>query len=117
MEDRSRKRKLGLIAPTLSRKKLKRTHAPNPSAGRKVRKTTKHTSSLVAVIADDLPWKTVPTQGDVGGFGDGAEGGMLALEEVEGVEVVYGDGDAGKIVGFRVGGMLVSESHNLLTEK
>lgn len=115
--DSSRKRKLGIIASTSSRKKLKRTHPLNNSASHKVKKTTKQTLSLAAVTADDLPWKTISAQGDVGGFGDNMEGGILTLEEVEGVEVVYGDGDGGKIVGFRVCSTLALSLHNLLTER
>ena len=53
---------------------------------------------------NDLPWKASQSHLDIGGFGPGdeAEGGMLTLEEVEDVEVVYGKSEGGKVVGFKV---------------
>ncbi|KAF8592186.1 DEAD-domain-containing protein [Ramaria rubella] len=98
MEGRAPKRKLGSTSSTLSRKKPKRTLQISSS---KRQNAAKSSSLSVAANVDELAWKKVRTQGDVGGFGDDA-GGMLELEEVEGVEVVYGDTEGGKIVGFRV---------------
>ncbi|KAF8527117.1 P-loop containing nucleoside triphosphate hydrolase protein [Gautieria morchelliformis] len=102
MDDRTRKRKLGTVASTSSRKKLKRTHRPTLFASNKIRKSIKPAESVIAVAPENLPWKAVPTHGNVGGFGNEEDGGILALEEVEGVEVVYGDGDGGKVIGFRI---------------
>ncbi|KIM46998.1 hypothetical protein M413DRAFT_23303 [Hebeloma cylindrosporum] len=47
--------------------------------------------------ADELPWKTVkrPTESGLGG-----DDGILELEEVEGVEVVYETTDGGRVVKF-----------------
>jgi ATP-dependent RNA helicase DDX24/MAK5 len=49
--------------------------------------------------ADDLPWKPVlrPTETGLGG-----DDGILELEEVENVEVVYEETDAGRVAKFRV---------------
>jgi len=47
---------------------------------------------------DDLPWKTV-ARPNTGLDGDD---GILGLEEVEGVEVIYEDTDAGRTVKFKV---------------
>jgi len=49
--------------------------------------------------ANDLPWKTVkrPTESGLGG-----DDGILELEEVEGVEVVYETTDGGRVVKFNV---------------
>ncbi|KAI0942156.1 hypothetical protein AcW1_009535 [Taiwanofungus camphoratus] len=65
------------------------------------RKKTK----TVHLTADDLPWKTVsrPREADLG---DGFDG-LLELEEVENVEVVYEKTDAGKVVKFKVSGNAV----------
>lgn len=48
--------------------------------------------------ADDLPWKPVSRPLEAGiGFD-----GMLELEEVEGVEVIYETTDGGRVVKFKV---------------
>lgn len=49
--------------------------------------------------ADELPWKSVsrPSQTGLGG-----DDGILELEEVEGVEVVYEETDGGRVVKFNV---------------
>ena len=49
--------------------------------------------------ADDLPWKTVKRLAESGLGGDD---GILELEEVEGVEVVYETTDGGRVVKFNV---------------
>jgi ATP-dependent RNA helicase DDX24/MAK5 len=49
--------------------------------------------------ADDLPWKTVKRPAESGLGGDD---GILELEEVEGVEVVYETTDGGRVVKFNV---------------
>jgi ATP-dependent RNA helicase DDX24/MAK5 len=48
---------------------------------------------------EDLPWKTVsrPTETGLGG-----DDGVLDLEEVDDVEVVYEETDAGRVVKFNV---------------
>jgi ATP-dependent RNA helicase DDX24/MAK5 len=103
MEGHGRKRKLGETAFTSSQKKVKQSLRSNSLASRRVKKLRKE-PSLDSVTADELLWKVVPTHGDVGGFGD--LGGILGLEEVEGVEVVYRDGEGGRVVGFRVSDLL-----------
>ncbi|KAF8889624.1 hypothetical protein BD779DRAFT_323125 [Infundibulicybe gibba] len=49
--------------------------------------------------ADDLPWRSVrrPVEAGVGG-----DDGILELEEVDGVEVVYEDTDGGRVARFKV---------------
>ncbi|KAF8505085.1 ATP-dependent RNA helicase [Hysterangium stoloniferum] len=91
------KRKLVPTTSSLARKKPKKNHVVVP----KVKKSHVKSLSSTQVAVDDLPWKSVCTQ-DIGEFGDNGEGGMMGLEEVEGVEVVYGEGKEGRIVGFRV---------------
>ena len=51
---------------------------------------------------DDLRWKAV-SRSTAAGFE--ADDGILMLEEVEGVEVVYEDTTAGKIAKFKVRGL------------
>ncbi|KIJ33536.1 hypothetical protein M422DRAFT_213415 [Sphaerobolus stellatus SS14] len=93
----SRKRKLD--AAFSSRKKAKST-SKSLSSSKKLH--PKKSSATRAATADQLPWKTVLRQ-DIGELGDNGEGGMMELEEVEGVEIIYDeDGSGGKIVGFRV---------------
>jgi len=49
--------------------------------------------------ADDLPWKAVSRPVQTGLSGDD---GILELEEVDGVEVVYENTSAGRVVKFNV---------------
>jgi len=49
---------------------------------------------------DDLPWKSVSRPSETGLDGDD---GILELEEVEGVEVVYEDTSSGRVAKFNVG--------------
>jgi ATP-dependent RNA helicase DDX24/MAK5 len=53
---------------------------------------------------NDLPWKSVSRPSDTGLGGDD---GILELEEVEGVEVVYEDTDVGRVVKFNVSRCIV----------
>jgi hypothetical protein len=106
MDGLALKRKLDPSGSSSSRKKFKQNPFLKASPGKSLRKTKKGATASIAVSVNDLPWKTVRTQGDVGGFGDEAEGGMLILEEVEDVEVVYGQSEGGKIVGFKVSALL-----------
>ena len=71
----------------------KRKVKPSKLAARKKAKTT-HLS------VDQLPWKAVarPREANASGAFDG----MLELEEVSDVEVVYEETEAGKIVKFKV---------------
>lgn len=50
--------------------------------------------------ADDLPWKVVARPVEAGMGGDD---GILELEEVDDVEVVYEDTEGGRVVKFNVG--------------
>ena len=71
----------------------KRKVKPSKLASRKKAKTA-HLS------VDQLPWKSVarPREANASGAFDG----MLDLEEVSDVEVVYEETEAGKIVKFKV---------------
>lgn len=71
----------------------KRKVNPSKLAARKKAKTT-HLS------VDQLPWKSVarPREANASGELDG----MLELEEVSDVEVVYDETEGGKIVRFKV---------------
>lgn len=57
--------------------------------------------------ADDLPWKKVSRPSEAGLEGDD---GILELEEVDGVEVIYENTDAGRVVKFNVSSTLVAPS-------
>lgn len=76
---------------TMVQASLKRkSHTTEPShKKRKVNHTT----------AAALPWKAVKRTYDAGIDGDD---GILELEEVEGVRVVYEDGEGGRTVKFEV---------------
>ena len=54
---------------------------------------------------NELPWKTVKRPAESGLSGDD---GILELEEVEGVEVIYETTDGGRVVKFNVGRVSVS---------
>lgn len=71
---------------------LKRKAKAVPSASRKRLKT--HPTSL-----DGLPWKAVRRPSETGLDGDD---GILELEEVENVEVVYEDTEGGRVMKFNV---------------
>jgi hypothetical protein len=73
---------------------LKRKAKAVPSASRKRLKT--HPTSL-----DGLPWKAVRRPSETGLDGDD---GILELEEVENVEVVYEDTEGGRVMKFNVSG-------------
>jgi ATP-dependent RNA helicase DDX24/MAK5 len=80
--------------PQLSAKRLalKRKLKGGSSAPRKKVKTTK--SNI-----DDLPWKTIARPAETGLGGDD---GILELEEVEGVEVLYEETKKGRVTRFKV---------------
>lgn len=73
--------------PIASKRKLKTVSTPP-------RKRPKAHHSL-----DGLPWKTVSRPSETGLGGDD---GILDLEEVDDVEVVYEQTDAGRVVKFNV---------------
>ena len=79
-----------MASPSLS---LKRKTKPSSSSIAK-RVKTKH------VLTEDLPWKKVskPREADLGTGMDG----FLELEEVDDVDVVYEETDAGRVVKFQV---------------
>ena len=52
------------------------------------------------VTAEDLPWKAVAHQQEAG-INNALEG-MMELEEVDGVDVVFEETEAGKVVRFSV---------------
>ncbi|KAF9467758.1 P-loop containing nucleoside triphosphate hydrolase protein [Collybia nuda] len=82
------------MAPSeaLSAKKAFKRRLQEGASSRKKAKTRHHT-------ADDLPWKTVSRPQEAGLDGDD---GILELEEVEGVEVVYEETDGGRVARFKV---------------
>jgi ATP-dependent RNA helicase DDX24/MAK5 len=71
---------------------VKRKAKAGPSTSRKRLKT--HPTSL-----DGLPWKAVRRPSETGLDGDD---GILELEEVENVEVVYEDTAGGRVMKFNV---------------
>ncbi|KAI0346466.1 DEAD-domain-containing protein [Trametopsis cervina] len=77
----------------MSTKLLKRKVKPTASASRKKPKT-EH------LKADDLPWKTIKSGQEAGLQSD--FDGIMELEEVEGVEVVYEDNAGGRVAKFKV---------------
>ena len=52
---------------------------------------------------DTLPWKTISRPRETGMAGDD---GILELEEIDGVEVIYEEKDHGRIATFKVSVML-----------
>ena len=72
---------------------LKRKTKPSASSIAK-RLKTKH------VLTDDLPWKKVskPREADLGTGMDG----FLELEEVDDIDIVFEETDAGRVVKFKV---------------
>jgi len=74
--------------PALAKRKTK----SGPSTSRK-RLKVQYTS------VDGLPWKAVNRPSDTGLDGDD---GILDLEEVENVEVVYEDTEGGRVMKFNV---------------
>ncbi|KAI0763081.1 DEAD-domain-containing protein [Trametes elegans] len=87
---------------------LKRKTKPSASSIAK-RVKTKH------VTADDLQWKKTskPREADLG---TGLEG-FLDLEEVDNVDVVYEETDAGRVVRFKVNGREESEEDTSVPDK
>lgn len=77
--------------PSSSHLALKRKIKGGLSAPRKKAK--------VASNIEDLPWKTMSRPMETGLDGDD---GILELEEVEGVEVVYEETEKGKVARFKV---------------
>lgn len=76
----------------LLKKNPKRKIKDQSSTTRKKAKTRHHT-------LDELPWKTVSRPQEAGLDGDD---GILELEEIEGVEVVYENTEGGRIAKFNV---------------
>ncbi|KAF9557627.1 DEAD-domain-containing protein [Agrocybe pediades] len=64
--------------------------------------------------ADELPWKTVKRPAETGLGGDD---GILELEEVEGVEVIYENTEGGRVVKFNVVEDAAAEEHDDLENK
>ena len=85
------------IHENMSAKLLKRKLQGNASSAQKKAKT-------VHLTANDLPWKTVKSRQEAG-FSSNMDG-MMELEEVEGVEVVYEQNAGGKVARFKVSGVL-----------
>lgn len=81
-----------------SAKSLKRKVKPGVTAARKKTKTEHLT-------ANDLPWKMVKSRQEAGLHTELE--GMMELEEVDGVEVVYEEGSAGRVATFRVSRTIV----------
>lgn len=69
---------------------LKRKIKPTPSSCKKVK---------ISHNIEDLPWTTVSRFQESGVDGDD---GILDLEEIEGVEVVYEETENGRIARFNV---------------
>jgi ATP-dependent RNA helicase DDX24/MAK5 len=73
-------------------KKASKRRLQEKGSSRKKAKVRHHT-------ADDLPWKAVTRPQEAGLDGDD---GILELEEVDGVEVVYEDTEGGRVARFNV---------------
>ncbi|KAI0087341.1 DEAD-domain-containing protein [Irpex rosettiformis] len=91
----------------MSAKLLKRKSAGPLSAAQKKTKT-------VHLTASDLPWKTVKSRQEAGLHSD--MDGMMELEEVEGVEVVYEENAGGRVAKFKVKEEQVKESTSCVQE-
>jgi len=76
---------------------LKRKIRPALNRATKARNKAKTVSGPFATV-DALPWKTLS---QTGGFGD-TDDGILELEEVDDVQVVYEETPEGKFATFRV---------------
>ena len=91
--------------------------APSKSASLKRKAISKFLPVKKARIQqhniDDLPWKSVSRPSETGLDGDD---GILELEEVDGVEVVYENTSSGRVVKFNVGSFPLTSSNvkNLL---
>ncbi|KAF8171500.1 ATP-dependent RNA helicase [Pholiota molesta] len=88
----------------------------NSSAKRKISATLSSSRKKAKIQhrnADELPWKTVsrPTLTGMGG-----DDGVLELEEVEGVEVVYETTEGGRVVKFNVISDVPAETNGTLEE-
>ncbi|EKM58046.1 uncharacterized protein PHACADRAFT_182435 [Phanerochaete carnosa HHB-10118-sp] len=100
-----------MVAQLKTKRKAK---APLQDARKKTK--TRHLS------AGDLPWKTV-SKAHEAGLDAGLEG-IMELEEVEGVEVVYEETDAGRIIKFNItedeptkkGAKKTAQPHNVETK-
>lgn len=71
---------------------------------RKAKATTqpaRKKAKLQHLSAHDLPWKVIARSHEAGV--DAGLEGIMELEEVEGVEVVYEDTGAGRVAKFNVG--------------
>jgi ATP-dependent RNA helicase DDX24/MAK5 len=75
---------------------VKRKVKAGPSASRKRLK-------MQPTSLDGLPWKSVRRPSETGLDGDD---GILELEEVENVEVVYEDTEGGRVMKFNVSGRM-----------
>ena len=89
----------------MSVKKRKLAHQSQPSSSRKKKhqrsKPSSTTSRYVEVAAQKLPWTRTP--GATIELGSDDEGGMLELEEVDDVDVVWEERpDGSKVVRFKV---------------
>lgn len=75
-------------------------HLPKKASKRRLQeKTSSRKKAKIQHNADDLPWKTVSRPQEAGLDGDD---GILELEEVDGVEVVYEDTEGGRVARFKV---------------
>ncbi|KAG6817114.1 hypothetical protein H0H87_012635 [Tephrocybe sp. NHM501043] len=82
------------MSPTAvtAKRSVKRKTADKPSSTRKKLKTQHCT-------LNELPWKKVVRPQEAGLDGDD---GIIELEEIEGVDVVYEEGDGGRVIKFAV---------------
>jgi len=77
---------------------LKRKFRSGLNQAAKTPKKAKTSSGSLATI-DTLPWKTLSHAGD---FGNSGDDGILELEEVDNVRVVYEESPEGRVATFRV---------------
>lgn len=89
-----------ILQPSLAAKmgfSLKRKVRPGFNHATKARKKAKTSSGPLASV-DALPWKTLS---HAGVFGN-ADDGILELEEVDNVQVVYEETAEGRVATFKV---------------
>jgi hypothetical protein len=87
-----------LIAQRKQKKPLKSSlkSLTDTSSSSKNHKSSASTSKSSKVRAEELDWKKLSTDNYEGGTFDADEGGMLLLEEVDGVDIQWEEDETGR---------------------